>query len=92
MKTHHGVDLGVLEDRKTSCSPHGPIQQCIHRYSHHPSRMSGNEPSRRGGQDVIHEVEHVVKVSDLIDSSGVVEVLLVHGNLVEHQVEQHVES
>jgi hypothetical protein len=81
-RTYERVDLWVLERGKPSPSGHRPVQDSIHRYPHHTHRVTRVRPPRCSRQDVVDQLEQVVKIPNgRVFASRIMEVRLRVGDL-----------
>jgi hypothetical protein len=86
------VDLGIQESGVTARCTHWVVENGTHGHTDHTNVCCCISPVRCCGEGVVENFKHVVIVTDLLEASGVLVVGLLHGHLVEHGVEVHVDA
>jgi hypothetical protein len=86
------VNLRIQESGVTARSTHWVVENGTHGHTDHTNVCSRISPVRRCGEGVVENFKHVVVVTDLLEAGGVLVVGLLHGHLVEHSVEVHIDA
>ncbi|KAI6983510.1 hypothetical protein KC321_g17 [Hortaea werneckii] len=86
------VDIRVEEGGIAGRRAHRIVEDRTQRHTDHTDVSCCVGPVWRGSESVVQHLEHVMIVTDLLVSRGIIGVRLLDGDLIEHGIEPHVDA